>query len=454
MFLRKSNLGFTLVEAIVVIFIFSIITLTFYSVFSLGGKYIIESKNRLAAIALANEKMEIVRNLSYDQVGVVGGIPSGSLPSEEDAVEGGKTYHVKTFVKYVDDPFDGTSPTDYDYKTVKITVSWDRAGGGTDSTDLVSRFVPPGLEEASSGGGILSINIINSSGIGVPQATVHITNTDVSPTIDITAMTDNTGNLMLPGAPQSIQKYDINVAKSGYETVNTIDPSTVTYSVTDTPASVVAGMMNTKTIVEDILANLKINSVDYLGNPLPSVGFHIEGGRILGSDVSYSPAMPEYNLVSDSTTDSSGESDFNSISPGQFFISKVGAISGYTFIGLDNFSGFDNASGAYSFLVSPGQSGAIKMRFANNNDNSLLVDVTKSSDGTPIQGAQAVLTNSGGYSATVTTGADGVAFFPVSSEPMIAGGYSLSITATGYAAYNSSVNIDKLTLQPVQLTSN
>jgi len=70
--------AFTLIEALVVLFVFSLITLTFYSVFTLGGAYIIESKNRLRAVSLANEKMEIIRNLEYDDIGVVGGIPDGA----------------------------------------------------------------------------------------------------------------------------------------------------------------------------------------------------------------------------------------------------------------------------------------------------------------------------------------------------------------------------------------
>lgn len=435
------------------VFIFSIVTVTFYSVFSLGGNYIIESKNRLAAVALANEKMEILRNLQYDLVGIAGGIPSGNIPPDEDVMNGGKTFHIKTFVQYIDDPFDGTSPTDLDYKRVKITVSWQGVKGAASSFSLVSRFVPQGVEQAANGG-TLSINIINSRGAGIPQATVHVTNSDISPAVDVTAMTDNAGNLMLPGAKQSIQKYNITVSKNGYETVNTIDPNSVTYSVTDTPASVVDGMMNVKTIVSDLLANLKIKSVDYLGNSLPSVGFHIEGGRILGSDMFFSPAVPTYNLVSDNATNSSGEKDLNNISPGQFFISQISPVSGYTLIGLDAFSAFDTAKSAYSFIAAPNESKDIKIKFANDNDNSLLASVVRSTDNYPIAGAQARLTNDSGYDVTQTTLADGVAFFPVSSDPLVSGNYNLTITVSGYGDYNSAVNVNKLTSQQVKLTAN
>ena len=58
-FVRKVQ-GFTLIEALLVLFIFSLIAVTFYSLFSVGTKHILESKFRLGATAVANERMESV----------------------------------------------------------------------------------------------------------------------------------------------------------------------------------------------------------------------------------------------------------------------------------------------------------------------------------------------------------------------------------------------------------
>ncbi|MFA7209393.1 MAG: PEGA domain-containing protein [Parcubacteria group bacterium] len=444
--------AFTLVEALVLLFVFSVITVTFYSVFTLGGRYIIESKNHFGAVALANEKMEIVRNLKYDSIGIIGGIPSGSIPAEEDVTESGHTYHVKTFIQYVDDPFDGISPIDLDYKRVKVTVSWNGAGGNDSDVSLIARFVPPGIEQ-NLAGGTLSVNVIGSDGIGVPQTLVHIVNSEVSPEVNLSVMTDDTGNLMLPGAQQSIQGYGITVSKDGYETVETIDPSSVTYSVIDTPASVVENMLNVKSIVEDKLISLKFLSVDYLGNPLPNVAFHMEGGRILGYDMLQSPAAPVYNLVSDSVTDENGEENFEDISPSQFFISGIGAIEGYTLIGLDNLSSFDPIENKYAVLLVPGNSQEVAIRFAKNDDNALLVSVLKAADDAPLADAYVELTNTEGYSGNSTSSVDGVVFFPVSTDPLVAGTYNLKITAEGYVEYSGAVEIDKLTTQQIKLTA-
>ncbi|NLC30888.1 MAG: hypothetical protein GX765_02430, partial [Candidatus Moranbacteria bacterium] len=60
--------GTSIIEALVLIFVFSVAVLSFYSVFAVGAKYILNSKNKILAISLANQEMEKLRNLPYDQV--------------------------------------------------------------------------------------------------------------------------------------------------------------------------------------------------------------------------------------------------------------------------------------------------------------------------------------------------------------------------------------------------
>ncbi|MFA5993646.1 MAG: carboxypeptidase-like regulatory domain-containing protein [Parcubacteria group bacterium] len=451
---QKFNSAFTIIEALLVLFIFSVVTMTFYSVFTLGVNYIFESKSRLGAVSLANEKMEIIRNLKYDDVGIVGGIPSGMLLAEEDVYASKKRYHVKTFVQYIDDPFDGVSPIDLDYKRVKVTVSWLGPKGNTSVMSLVSRFVPPGMEQSISGGGVLSINVMNSKGIGVPQASVHVINNALIPKIDVTAMTDNTGNLMLPGAPQSIGQYYITVTKGDYETVNTIDPVSVTYSVTDTPASVVGGMMNVKSLIQDQVSGLKIATVDTLGVPLPGVNFHAEGGRILGFDMAQSPAAPIYNIKSDNTTDAEGKKEFLSISPGQIFITPLGPPPvGYTLVKNSYFTEYNSLMSTYSFILAPAEPKEVILKYADNNAASLLMTVKNNADSTLISNAKVILSNADGYSEEVITGKDGTAFFPGTSSPLVLGSYNLKVVAEGYAELTEeNIIIDKLILKESMLT--
>lgn len=453
---KIKNSGFTLVEAMVFLFIFSVITVTFYSVITLGTNYIIESKNRLGALALANEKMEIVRNLKYDDIGTTTGIPAGSILADEDVVLGPKNYHVRTLVQYMDDPFDGVLPTDpvpTDYKRVKVTISWTGSQGGQGEIYLVSRFVPPGLE-VSSGDGILAVNVSDGTGASNPQVHVHIVNNFLSPKVDIEQDTDDGGNLMLPGAKQSQQGYEITVSKNGYETVSTIDPDSVTYAPKDPHASVIIGSLNTAFITIDKLSDLKIKTIDYLNSPISDVAFHLQGGRILGTDSSVVPLQTVYILDSDETTGGSGEKDLNDHSPGQFFLTNLAAVSGHTLIGVSPISGFDPAPATYKFSLLPDESKTVEIKFADNNADALLVKVLNSSDDSPVNNAQAKLTNGSGYDTTVTTSFDGIAFFPTNSDPFLPGPYTLEVTEAGFQNYSASVDIDKLTSQEVKLTPN
>lgn len=440
MFLKIKNKklsGFTLVEALVILLIFSLITMTFYYVISLGTRYIQEAKNRLGAVSLANEKMEIIRNLSYANIGISGGIPAGNIPQDEDVTENTRSYHVHTFVEFIDDPLDGTYPTDTipdDYKRVKVTVSWQNSHAA-ESISLVSRFVPPGME-TMTGDGILAINIIDgqNNGNGVSEANVHIVNSSVSPAVNITTQTDTQGHLMLPGAKASSQKYQITTSAQGYETVTTVDPTTVNYKPTDYNASVaLSGPINPASITINKVSNLKIIAVDYLDNPLAvSFGYHLEGGRIIGTEL-LPPFSPVYNMKVDDSTDASGEKDYTGISPGQYTLTLPQAVTGYELIGIDPAS--------FPFSLLPASSAAFKVKLANQSATSILVSVINNAGGLPVSGASVELSNSSGYDVTQTTGNDGKAFFPETQDVFQSGNYNLKVTASGFQDNNSQVNI-------------
>lgn len=449
---KKNENGFTLIEALVVLFIFALISVTFYSVFSLGTRYIQDTKNRLGAIAVANERMEIIRNLKYEDIGTVNGIPEGGILSDEDITENTRTFNVKTYIKYIDDPFDDVAPTDTiptDYKSVKVTVSW---SGSTSSGSvfLVSRFVPQGIEQ-NSGDGTLSINIMNDHGDGVGQASVHIVNNLLSPTVNITAKTDNTGNLMLPGAKESISGYEVTVSKDNYETVETVDQGDVTYVPVDTHASVVQGLLNTKSIVINLLVSLKIKAVDSLGGEVSSLAFKLKGGRVLGVDTSVVPAQNVYNLDVSTSTDTNGEKDFNDKSPGQYFLSDIGSVSGHTFVGVKNAESFDLATNIYTILMTPAEEKTAEIKFAADNEDGLLVKIKKE-DNTPLKGAEVIVKNDSSYNVTQMSGADGYAFFPVTTDVFSPGDYNIEVKADGYNTSNKNVNVNKLTTEEIKLT--
>jgi prepilin-type N-terminal cleavage/methylation domain-containing protein len=211
-----SKKGFTLVEILVGIALLAIVFLGIYGAFQLGLKVVGQSKARATAIAIANQKIEQIRNLSYEDVGTIGGIPPGVIPETQELSRNQVKFTVKTTVLYIDDPFDGVSPDDplpKDYKRVKVKVSWEGWFGG--EVVLITDVAPKGIE-TEEGGGTLKITVLNASGEGVPQADIHLLNNQVSPNIDATYQSDDSGNLILTGAPTSTEAYQITVTKSGF----------------------------------------------------------------------------------------------------------------------------------------------------------------------------------------------------------------------------------------------
>lgn len=464
-FLQNRLPGFTFIEAMTVLFVFSVISLAFYSLISSGTRFIQDSKNRLGALAVANEKTEIVRNLQYDDIGTVGGEIEGNIPQDETVIENTRQYNVHTLVEYVDDSFDGTGYSDTvwfeDYKRVTITVSWSGINGGQEEVKLVSRFVPPGLEVAHPGDGILSVNIFSDQpgGTGISGSTVHIFNSETG--LDTQKQTDASGNAMFMGSnvTDSIQKYEITVTKAEYETVSTMPPYPDTpYNPTDVHASVVTGSINVTNIVQNKLAELETSTVNYLDQPIGNIDFHLVGGRKIGTEVDL-PNGPKYNIDGDYQTNAGGEKDFGSVSPGQYQFNLSSSVTGYELIETDPDCSYENIDGkeVYSFSLSSDQSLDFKVKLAEKDAASLLVKVVRDDEGTysPVAGAVVELSNDSSYHAAQTSGANGRVFFPTTSDEFEPGTYDLKITAEGFQENNSqvTVSVNELKIEQVSLTS-
>jgi type II secretory pathway pseudopilin PulG len=431
---RRRTSGFTLIEAIVVLFVVSLITLTFYETWSLGTKHIANAKYRLGASALANQQMEIIRSLIFDDIGTVSGIPSGTLAQDQTLNANNTVYDVHTVVQFVDDPTDGTlvAGTDIapnDYKRATVTVSWGSASD-SEKVDMTSIFSLDGVESVAAGTGILSVNVLNNAGVGVANASVHITNTSVTPNINVTAATDTNGNLMFPGAPASVQGYHITVSKSGYYGNITYSPyPTSVFKPTNVHASVVAGSLTASTLITDRTASLNIQAEDPFGVDLSNIDFTISGGLVVGVDAGTS--APVYDFTQTTMTDSDGEKEFSDRSSGAYTLTLgPSAEAQYEFLRLDPEETTQN-----SINLTAGDSKTVKYVLAQKNFRSALVTVKSSTDETPIAGASVRLHSiSLGFDVTLATDMYGQAYFPVDSTPLVAGTYDVDVSASGFTS--------------------
>jgi len=435
--------GFTLIESLVFLFLFAIISLTFFQTYAQSTRLIIDSKNRLGATALANQKMEIIRSIDYDDIGTkhwdgtawTYGIPPGELLEDETVLVNTVKYEVHTFVQYVDDSFDGTVATGdtipTDYKRVRITVSWGDLSADR-SVGIFGNFSPRGVETAG-GGGVLAINILDASGAGVPNANVHIVNASAS--VNVTATTDATGNIMFPGAPAGTENYVLTVSKNNYYGATTYPPyPTSAYNPVDVHASVVAGVLNQKTIVIDQFSDMTLMTQDPFGTVIPNIGYTLTGGRILGTNPVSGNTVLEFSDTA--VTDASGVATYVDQSYGQYLITIAG--TDYQFLKFSPESTLVN-----EFTATAGVNTNVSAILMDTRIGSVQVKVRNQTDGSPLAGASVQLSNATLlYDVTIVTDQYGYAYFPTTLPALLPGTYDIEVSLSGFSDVNDSVVVN------------
>jgi len=432
-----------LLEVVSGIFIFSMMSLIIYLSFKAGLQSLVQSKRRIAATQLANERMEIIRNMRYKDIGTQGGVPSGVLPQNETVTKSNQSFNIHTFIRYIDDPFDDVAPTDdvpTDYKEVKIEVSWQgiRSGYGV---SLVSHFVPRGVE-TDVGGGTLRINVINQAGAGVSGAEVHIQNEETNPPIDISTSTNSDGTVLLTGMPAGDQNYIITASGADYEEVTTLPPfPTSEFDPVDVHASVVEGLLNTKAIIIDKLGGFSIYSRNMYDEPIGNVNFNFSGGRIIGHVHGTNDPIYGYNEALQ--TDASGLKVLEDMPAGPYNLTLDEP--GYTLVGSNI---------PLPIAIAPDETLNFTMILADNDVDSLVATVKNSQTNEKISGANVRIYNTAGSDITLTTGVLGQVYFPPNDNPpvpLVAGNYYLEASAVGFTSYSDEIYISKLVQKLIEL---
>jgi type II secretory pathway pseudopilin PulG len=455
----KAWHGFTIIEAMVVIFIFALITVTFYSLFSAGTRYIIESKNRLGAIAVANERMEVVRSLDYNQIGTTDGYISGDIPSYEQLTVSGKTFFIFSSVQYIDDPFDGQedgSPDDTrpnDYKRVGIKVAWENDINTIRASTLVSDFAPPGVEE-SIGGGTLIVKVLNKKSEGIQDATVHIENSGLG--ISENFMTDSNGGISLSGVPADGNDYEITISKNGYFPISSLPTyPTTSFYPTYAHASVTDGAKNIYSITTDKTSNITLNTADFFGTTINNIGYNLAGGIRKGDtldDPPDNPTSPIYYYDENLNSGSNGENNISDVSYGTYTFSFTGSSSNYEFIKMSPYDSTLNNKNKFS--VEPGINSEVTAIFADKNVRSALLTILDSSNSLPIKEASVRLFNLAlptPYDVTLNTDEFGMVFFPESLPELESATYDIEVKTDGYQDKSDAITVTNLAKKEIQI---
>jgi prepilin-type N-terminal cleavage/methylation domain-containing protein len=319
--LHKKTRGFSLMEVVVGVGVLSIMALAIYQ----GYQRVFVStdllKTRSIATNLANERVEIVRNLSYEDIGTIGGIPAGVLQQSETLTREGIEFDVTTTVRNIDREFDGTIggvPDDLspaDNKLVEIEIACETCRE-FENVILSTHIAPESLESLSSNGA-LRVTVFDASGIELPQAEINVVNNDISPNVDLTDVSGNNGILTIVDAPPSVEGYQITVTKDGYSTDQTYTANGGNPNPTKTHSTVSQGLITAVSFAIDELSDVNVDAVNYQCEGIPSFDFDLQGDKLIGT----SPDV--YKYTASHQTDADGDLDIDGLEWGSYTITPT-----------------------------------------------------------------------------------------------------------------------------------
>jgi len=104
--------GFTLIDVLVGSALLLTIITGFFTTFQFLFKILYKSQHKIIALGLANQQIETIRSLKYQDIGVLGGAPAGELAQTSTREIDGRRFKIATDIFYIDDPYDGLEPDD------------------------------------------------------------------------------------------------------------------------------------------------------------------------------------------------------------------------------------------------------------------------------------------------------------------------------------------------------
>lgn len=390
--------GTTLIEVLVAVFVLSLVSLGIYAAFRGVIRLQRIAHIRTVATYVANEQLEVARNLPYQDVGTTAGIPNGVLLASEQLIRESTTFMITRTIRNIDDPFDGTlggmpddlSPADYKMVEIGITCT---ACDGFEGISVTGRVAPLGLE-TSAGNGALFIQVINAQAQPIADAAVHIENQELDPIVVIDDVTGADGMLRIVDAPPEVQSYHIEITKAGFTSDQTYAPGDLAPSTpVKLDATVAEGGVTQVTLSIDQVSTIQVASRTSLCAPVGSFDFRLEGSRLLGT----TPDLPKYaqdlvTAVGGGLTLSDMEWDI------------------YDIIGvLDAGSDIAGTIPALPFTLNPNATQNLDLILEAQTAHRLRVTVLDQGSGLPVAGASARLQDGGGYDETQLTGQGAVA---------------------------------------------
>jgi len=437
--MRYKN-GFTFIDVLVGTALLIIVMVGIFTGFQLLFRVLAQSQGRIIALALANEQIEIIRNLSYQDIGTQDGIPPGEIPQIRIKEIDNRLYTITTDIIYIDDPFDGISPDDElaaDYKKARVEITWSEHEL-IKSVVEIANLSPPNLESEVSGG-TLSLYVNDSqSGQPIVNAQTEIINDQVEPTVYIFTTTDDDGWLSRPGLPPSVN-YEIHVSQTGHDEHRTHSASE---SLDPEPeyshAQLIEGDKTTRYFLIAKVSTINLETVNDQNQTLGEIPFTLKGGRTIGINPIDDSKVYSYEN-NDLTTDLNGQRQFNDMSSGEYYLEVTSADYSVLTPNLER-----------PLIVESDIQQSITITLAPVDQPYLRLLFKDASTGDDLFGAIVRLYNQE-YDKISQSNEDGIAIFPFDEEDLINGDYTLSVSKTGYQDYSGSQTINDFTEAIVEL---
>ncbi|OGM09484.1 hypothetical protein A2159_00965 [Candidatus Woesebacteria bacterium RBG_13_34_9] len=428
----NNSKGQILLSIVISMAIFAILSSTLFTLISSSYSLITYNKARITGRYLAQEKMEIIRNMPYEDIGTSGGIPNGNLLQEEKITKNGLVYTIKTSIIYIDDPYDDIAPLDTspeDYKRVRVEASWEGLAASKKNpvvllTD-VSAYATGVIE-----GGTLIVSVTDSNNNPVSQAEVQITATSTTPPVDTKPKTDSSGKVILPGSPPCVSCYQITVTKLGYSSDRTYSTGEVANPI-KSHTSVFEDDVTQISFQVDKLGSISISSFDSRENnfnPLGNVAFRLHGNKIIGTDAY---AQPVYKYDENLSTNESGNLTLNNMEWDVYHILMLSS-SSYDISGTTPLT---------PFYLSPEGNSQEDFCVTSHTTNSFFITI-KDSSSSLIASATARLYDDSGFENIKTSGIEdnpdfGQLLFSNLNEKT----FHLEATASGFINYLNDFDV-------------
>jgi len=436
----KYKRGFTLIDVLIGTFILIVIMVGFFIEFQLFFRVLSQTQGKTIALALANEQIEIIRNLPYEDIGTEFGSPPGEIPQTRTEKVDNDIYTITTDIIYIDDPFDGLSPADEfsgDYKKARVEITWTEHQL-IKSVVEIANFSPSNLE-SEVGGGTLSIYVNDrESGSPIPNAQVEIINNEIDPIIHIITTTDNNGWLSRPGLAES-DDYEMHINQTNYDEHKTYSDSLVLDPEPEySHAQINDGDKTTRYFLISKVSTINIETINDDNESLSNIPFKLKGGKIIGIDPSDKSIVYSYEN-NNLTTDINGEKQLNNMSGGEYYFEITSLNYAVLTPNLEN-----------PLIVESDSQQSITLTLAPINQPYLRVIIKDSETGDGISQAAVRLSNQD-YDKTSQSNEYGIVIFPFDEIDLLNGNYTLNISKLNYQNYNSSQAINNFTEKTVEL---